>query len=147
MKFKTLIFSVLVAFLCIPAYANKDKVLGVWLTQDKDSKVEITKDQYGKYYGKIVWLKNPTENGIAKLDDENPDEKLRTRPIMGLTLLSGFEYDEGDEEWNSGTIYDPKSGNTYKCYMWFGTDNNVLNVKGYVGVSIIGRKVAWTRER
>ena len=64
---------------------------------------------------------------------------------MGLTLLEGFKYDEDDNEWNSGTIYDPKSGNTYKCYMWLDKNQNVLNVKGYIGVSIIGRKVSWTR--
>ncbi len=125
--------------------ANEDKVLGIWLTQDKDSKIEIVKSKDGTYNGKIIWLKNPLENGKPQVDEENPDEKLRSRPIMGLELLEGFTYDEDDKEWNSGTIYDPQSGNTYKCYMWFDEDDNKLNVKGYIGVSIIGRKVAWTR--
>ncbi len=125
--------------------ANKNKVVGTWLTQDKDSKIEISQNEDGTFSGKIVWLKKPTNDGEPKLDKENPDEALRSRPILGLQLLKGFKYDEDDQEWISGTIYDPQTGSTYKCYMWFDDDENVLNVKGYIGVSIIGRKVSWTR--
>nr|WP_321406688.1 DUF2147 domain-containing protein [uncultured Carboxylicivirga sp.] len=64
---------------------------------------------------------------------------------MGLKLLEGFTYDNDDEEWVDGTIYDPKSGSTYKCLMWFDGDPNTLMVKGYIGVSIIGKKVQWKR--
>ena len=134
---------------CLAAKAqNADRILGHYLTQDGDSQVTISKKTDGKYYGKIVWLKNPyRENGSIKLDDENPDEKLQKRTIMGLELLSGFGYDADDQEWENGTIYDPKSGSTYKCYMWFDKNNeNVLNVKGYIGFSLIGRSVTWTRE-
>jgi len=145
MNIKHFITLALVLLLSVSTHAKNNKVVGVWLTQDKDSKVEIVKNKDGKYYGKIIWLKNPNENGKPRLDKENPDEKLQKRPIMGLKLLEGFTYDEDDKEWNSGTIYDPKSGSTYKCYMWFDKDENKLNVKGYIGVSIMGRKVSWTR--
>lgn len=145
MKFKSLLLIAIVALISAPSFANKNKVIGIWLTQDKDSKIEITQDESGKFIGKVIWLENPTENGKPQLDDENPEEKLQSRPILGLTLLEGFKYDADDEEWDSGTIYDPKTGNTYKCYMWFDKDENTLNVKGYIGVSIIGRKVSWTR--
>ncbi|MCU4162444.1 DUF2147 domain-containing protein [Carboxylicivirga caseinilyticus] len=125
---------------------NSDKIIGTWLTQDGDSKVTITKNSDGKFEGSIVWLKEPKrENGSEKLDDKNPDDKLKTRPIMGLKLLEGFTYDNDDEEWIDGTIYDPKSGSTYKCLMWFDGDPNTLMVKGYIGVSIIGKKVQWKR--
>jgi len=76
---------------------------------------------------------------------ENPDEELQKRPIMGLELLSNFEFD-GDDEWEDGDIYDPKSGKTYSCYMEF-TDKtkNELKVRGYIGVSLLGRTTYWTR--
>ncbi len=100
----------------------------------------------GTFDGKIIWLKEPNrENGEAKLDDKNPDERLQSRPIKGLEILQGFTYDEDDKEWVDGTIYDPKSGSTYKCLMWFDDDPNTLMVKGYIGVSIIGKKVQWKR--
>jgi uncharacterized protein (DUF2147 family) len=142
-------FLILPLFLLLTSSAfaqDANKILGTWLTQEGDSRVEITKNSHGKFDGKIIWLKEPNrENGKAKLDDKNPDTKLQLRPIMGLQILEGFIYNNSDKEWVNGTIYDPKSGNTYKCLMWFDGDGKTLNVKGYVGVSLIGRKVKWTK--
>jgi uncharacterized protein (DUF2147 family) len=126
---------------------DANKIVGVWLTQDGDSKVTISKDSKGKYNGQITWLKDPLKDGKPKVDDKNPDKKMHTRPIMGLRLLEGFVYNEKDKEWVSGTIYDPKEGKTYKCLMWFGNDPNKLSVKGYIGFSFIGREVVWTRDK
>ena len=70
---------------------DANKVLGVWLTQDGDSKVTITKDSKGQFNGSITWLKEPLKDGKPKVDDKNPDTKMHTRPILWLKLLSGFE--------------------------------------------------------
>ncbi len=124
-----------------------DDILGVWLTQDKDSHVQIYKDG-DKYFGKIIWLKDPIDNktGKPKVDDKNEDPNLRNRPVMGLKLLKDFVFD-GDDEWEDGTIYDPKKGKTYSCYMEFPDENNKdrLKIRGYIGVSLLGRTVYWTR--
>ena len=99
------------------------------------------------YYGKIVWLKEPLDEitGEPKLDDENEDPALRSRPVMGLMLLRDFEFD-GDDEWTDGKIYDPKNGKTYSCYMEFRDDSkDNLKVRGYIGFSMIGRTTYWTR--
>ncbi|HFB62380.1 MAG TPA: DUF2147 domain-containing protein [Bacteroidetes bacterium] len=124
-----------------------DDVVGVWLTQYKDSKVEIYKDG-GKYFGKIIWLETPIDSitGKPKVDDKNEDPNLRNRPIMGMKLLENFVFD-GDDEWEDGTIYDPKKGKTYSCYMEFPDKDNKdrLKIRGYIGVSLLGRTVYWTR--
>ena len=124
-----------------------DDILGIWLNEDKDAHVEIYKEN-GKYFGKIVWLETPIrpETGKPKLDRENEDESLRSRPVMGLLLLNDFEFD-GDDEWEDGTVYDPKNGNTYKCYMEFEDedDKDILKVRGYIGFSLLGRTTYWTR--
>ncbi|NOZ46275.1 MAG: DUF2147 domain-containing protein [Chlorobi bacterium] len=134
----TLLFSVNLIF------AQANKVVGYWLTEDGDSKVKIFKATNGKYYGNIVWLDEPNEeDGTPKIDDENPNEELQTRPIMNLQILKDFKYDEDDSEWNDGEIYDPKTGNTYSCYMWF--EGEELHVKGYIGFSFIGRSTVWTK--
>ncbi len=126
---------------------DANKIIGFWLTQEGDSQIKIFKATNGKYYGKIIWLDEPNEeDGTPKIDDENPDVNLQTRPILELMLLNGFKYDESNNEWNEGTIYDPKTGNTYKCNIWFEDDDNILHVKGYIGISLIGRKVEWIRE-
>lgn len=125
---------------------DANRVVGVWLTQDGDSKITIKRDAKGKFNGEITWLKEPlNEQGKTKVDDENPDKNLRNRPILGLKLLEGFEYNQKEKRWEDGTIYDPQSGKTYKCLMWFERDPNKLSVKGYIGFSLIGREVVWTR--
>ncbi|HPF93341.1 MAG TPA: DUF2147 domain-containing protein [Tenuifilaceae bacterium] len=141
-----------VAFMMLVATAifaqDSNKVLGVWLTQDGDSKVTITKDSKGKFNGEITWLKDPlNESGKPKVDDKNPEKKLQSRPIMGLKLLEGFVFDKDDKEWVDGKIYDPKTGKTYSCLMWFDDDPNKLSVKGFIGFSLIGREVVWTRDK
>jgi uncharacterized protein (DUF2147 family) len=121
-----------------------DDVLGIWFNEEKDAKVEIYKEN-GKYFGKVIWLNEPNEpaTGLPKLDDENNDESLRSRPIMGLLLVKDFIYD-GDGVWEDGEIYDPKNGSTYSCYMKLETINE-LKVRGYIGISLIGRTTYWTR--
>jgi len=122
-------------------------ILGVWLTQDKDSHVEIYKVG-NKFFGKIVWLQDPIDSitGKPKLDDKNENPSLRNRPVMGLKLLKNFVFD-GDNEWKNGTIYDPKKGKTYSCYIKFPNKNNKnrIKIRGYIGFSLLGRTVYWTR--
>ncbi len=123
-----------------------DDIVGLWLTQDGDSHVEIYKDG-NKYFGKITWLETPIDSvtNKPKVDDKNPDPALQNRPIMGMNLLSDFVFDE--DEWNDGKIYDPKSGKTYSCYIEFPDENNKdrVKIRGYVGISLLGRTVYWTR--
>lgn len=150
MKTKFLFITFLLAvFLSPDLFAqDADNVLGYWLTQDGDSQVKIFKAKDGKYYGNIKWIETPTrEDGSIKLDDNNPDEELSKKQILGLQILKGFSYNTKDSEWVDGTIYDPKSGKTYKCFMWFDKeDDAILHVKGFIGFSLIGSRVDWTRE-
>lgn len=150
MKTKLLLLSLLLPILFSGKLfaQDADKILGYWLTQDGDSQVKIFKAENGKYYGNIKWLETPLrDDGSIKLDDKNPDPELAKRTIMDLQLLKGFEYNKEDKEWENGTIYDPKSGKTYKCFMWFGDgDESTLHVKGFIGFSLIGSRVDWKRE-
>lgn len=122
-----------------------DDILGFWLNEEQDAKIEVI-NRDGKYFGKIVWLEEPNEEdtGLPKVDDENPDPALQTRPVMGLEILKDFVFDE--DEWNSGTIYDPKNGNTYKCYMRKESPT-VLKIRGFIGKAWmgLGRTTMWTR--
>lgn len=121
-------------------------ILGIWLNADKDAHVQIYQEG-DKYFGKIVWMLTPNdpETGKPKTDNLNPDEALQSRPRMGLILLKDFVFDE--DEWEDGTVYDPKSGKTYSAYMEFSDeeDLNTLKLRGYIGVSLIGKTTYWTR--
>ena len=134
-KFTLLLLVLLVATGSIFAQNNAgDKVLGTWLNEEKDGKIEIYKSG-NKYFGKLVF------DGSSRTDIKNPDPKLRSRKLQDLVLLTNFTYDDG--EWEGGKIYDPKSGKTYSCIMKF--KGNILQIKGYIGITLLGRTTVWTK--
>lgn len=125
------------------AQIKADDIVGIWATTEKEpAKIQIYKST-GKYYGKIVWLKNATENGKPKVDNNNPDKNRQKEPIIGLVILKDFSFD-GDDEWNDGTIYDPENGKTYSCNLAL-KNKNTLHVRGYIGISLFGRTETWTK--
>ncbi len=120
----------------------KDAIIGRWVNASGEAHVDIYK-RNEKFYGKIVWLKNPKdEKGNTKTDLHNPDESMRNKPILGLEILKDFVY-EGDK-WTDGKIYDPKSGKTYSCNITT-KSNGDLNIRGYIGISLIGRTEVWKK--
>ncbi len=121
---------------------SADAIVGKWLNKDGDAHIQIYKNG-NKYNGKLVWLKNPKDEvGKTKVDTKNPDANLRSRAIWGLEILKGFSFDDGT--WEDGTIYDPKSGKTYSCKLTM-SGNDKLDVRGYIGISLIGRTDTWSR--
>ncbi|WP_144604001.1 DUF2147 domain-containing protein [Algoriphagus algorifonticola] len=137
--------SLLFTFFLIAAFSSfgqsRDEILGTWYNTEKTAQVDIM-EKDGAFLGKISWLKEPIKNGEPAKDVENDDKKLQQRPLMGLTILEGLFYKDGI--WKGGKIYDPKSGNTYSCEIRL-KSKDVLEVKGYMGFSWIGRTVEWTR--
>ena len=119
-----------------------DNILGVWLSETKEGKIEVYRVG-GKYYGKLIWSKNmfATDGKTSNKDLNNEDKKLRNRDLKNLVILNNLVFDE--DEYTGGTIYDPKNGSTYKCYMTLAGDK--LNIRGYIGISLIGRTSVWTR--
>lgn len=134
---------VVLTLFSVSAWAQKMSPIGVWTNEDGKAKFEIYKCGGDKLCGKIISLREPNRNGKPKMDDNNPNKSLRNRPLMGLEFLKGFEYD-GDNKWDDGTIYDPESGKTYSCYMKM-ISKDKMEVKGYIGISLIGRAQTWTR--
>jgi uncharacterized protein (DUF2147 family) len=126
------------------AWAQKaqELPLGNWMNEEKEARFEIFTCG-NKLCGKITWLKEPLRNGKPKMDDQNPEPRMRSRPILGMVFMKDFEY-AGDHKWDEGTIYDPNSGKTYSCYMKV-IDKDKMEVKGYIGISLIGRSQTWTR--
>lgn len=145
MKNRIAFFILIASLISIEALSqNKaDDIIGIWLTSGKEpAKVQVYKAGE-KFYGKIIWLKNPTDNRKPRMDGNNPDKEKRNNSIIGLVMLTGFKFN-GDDEWRGGDIYDPESGKTYSSYMYL-KDKNTLRVRGYVGVSLLGRTETWVR--
>jgi len=120
-----------------------DVIIGLWETGTGKARVNIIKSG-NYYYGRIVWLREPiNEEGKPKVDKNNPDETKRSAQLLGLRMLTSFEF-KGNNLWEDGTIYDPESGSTYSCTINM-TDNNTMNIRGYIGISAFGRTDVWKR--
>jgi len=144
MKSLLLCFAILLNAPFVYSQTDADRLLGVWEPSNGKARVKIEKIGE-KYYGKIVWLKEPNDpnTGQPKVDKNNPDNSLRTVPLKGYRLLKDFKY-EGNNQWESGTIYDPENGSTYKCIIKM-PDANTLDIRGYIGVEALGRTDVWKR--
>lgn len=133
----------IIAFLLISAISYaQDITQGTWYNEEKTGKIQFFK-QGDKINGKIIWLKEPNENGKPRVDKENPDAKLKTRPILGLMNLKNFK-NTGKGTWEDGEVYDPKNGKTYSCKMTLVSPTQ-LDVRGFIGISIIGRTSKFTK--
>ncbi|MGC4128539.1 MAG: DUF2147 domain-containing protein [Bergeyella sp.] len=116
------------------------QIEGKWKTIDDEtgkekSIVEIYKKSDGKYYGKIhQLLQKPANNNCVNCKDDR-----KNKPLIGLEIVRGLSKD--GNEFSGGTITDPKSGKTYKCTIK--REGDKLNVRGYFGVSLIGRTQTW----
>ncbi|HHC80772.1 MAG TPA: DUF2147 domain-containing protein [Flavobacteriia bacterium] len=118
-------------------------VFGKWKTIDADtgkpeSIVEIYKKD-GKAYAKIIKILNKEdENRVCEACKGN----YKNKPILGMVLFNGLKHD--GKEWNDGKILDPKNGKYYKCYISL-VNNNKLKLRGYIGISLLGRTEYWYR--
>ncbi len=144
-RFRLLLISfilILPATLLATQRQDADAIIGTWINASGKGHIQIYK-QGNKYYGKLVWLKEPNdEKGNPRVDAKNPDAAQRTKPLLGSIILRDFVFD--DDEWNSGRIYDPQNGKDYKCFLRL-KDAKTLSVRGYIGVSLLGRTETWTR--
>jgi uncharacterized protein (DUF2147 family) len=142
MKLIVMLTVICLLFPAIPIEAQKNNIIGSWWNEEGTSQIRIFKATNGKYYGKIDYLKHEP----GRKDVNNPDKEMQTKPLLGLMILEGFTYSAEQKQWTGGTIYDPKNGKTYDCYMWFGDEPDMLHIKGYVlGMKFVGRETHWKK--
>ena len=123
--------------------SQSDDILGIWLEEEKQSKIEIYKKN-NSFFGKIIWLKEPLDkHGNEKLDKENPNQLLRNKPIKGLVIINDLKYKKKGE-WTEGEIYDARSGKTYSLEVYM-KNSNELELRGYIGLTLFGKSTSWTR--
>lgn len=134
----SLLTAAMVSISASPALAG---VEGLWSTVDGKSRVAISRCG-DKFCGQIVWLKEPDDDtGNPKTDINNEDDKLKSRPILGMKLLHSFKV-SGEVSWDNGKIYNPEDGKTYSSSMKL-VEPEVLEVKGCV--FIFCKSQVWNR--
>jgi uncharacterized protein (DUF2147 family) len=134
------------ALLIFSAASYAQSPIGEWRTVDDEtgeakSIVEIY-EQDGELYGKIVKILPEGRSSICDICEGEYEGK----ELVGVVIIEGMERD-GDE-WEDGTITDPKNGKTYNAKMSL-SDPNTLDVRGFIKVplmgSAIGRTQTWYR--
>jgi len=131
--------------LAAPAASGEDNpLLGTWLTEDRESKVEIYPCGTA-LCGKIVEILDPEKPGAkALLDTRNEDPALRGRPILGLRILEGFMR-ESERRWVDGQGYNPRSGRVYDGVEIELKDDGRLAVGGCIIWGLLCDSETWSR--
>ncbi|MCD6045790.1 MAG: hypothetical protein K0R48_953 [Gammaproteobacteria bacterium] len=69
---------------------------------------------------------------------------MKDKPILGLMVVQGLKA-EADGSWSGGQVTDPETGKTYKCTITPSADGKTLGVRGYIGISLLGRTQTWVK--
>lgn len=147
MKRHFLIIAAATALLPFSAWADSSSPVGLWKNIDDQTGkpkalIRITETN-GELRGKIEKLfRGPNENPNPKCDKCEGD--LKDQPIIGMTILTGMK--QNGDEYNGGRILDPGNGKAYKSNMTLTDGGKKLNVRGYIGMPILGRTQIWIRD-
>lgn len=130
------------AILLFAGSAFADGIVGQWRTIDdatgKPKAIIEIKESNGVYNGTIVQLMPGIENTCPGCKGDRANA-----PLLGMTVLTGLKEEEG--RYTGGRIFDPKSGNTYRARAELINNGNALKVRGYMGISALGRTQTWQR--
>lgn len=126
-----------------PQQGAKTPETGLWFDDTGQGAVEIA--PCGDLLcGHIVWLRKPLgSNGKPIQDRNNPEPDMRLRPVCGIQVLGNLAPLE-DGAWGGGWVYDPKVGKSYNVEIRL-QDADLLEVFGYAGLRLLGRKLYWKR--
>ena len=130
---KTLITLFIALFGCALYAQNADDICGIFHSVDPFSKegsqCEIYKAANRTYEAKVVWVENP-----------------KKKNQLGLVFMTGLTYNAKDKEYQNGKLKYPGKKGPYKTYIRLVNDGKTLKMRGYLGVSLFGMTVDWTRE-
>ncbi len=128
------------------AMAQTATPVGLWKTIDDGtgnprSHVRI-EEVNGELQGKVEKIFPFPGDDPENLCDKCKGER-KDKPVVGMTILWGLKDDGG--VWKGGQILDPDNGKIYRCKMTLSDDGQALDVRGFIGISLIGRTQTWLR--
>ena len=132
--------------LCAGTAFAQTSPVGLWKTIDAETKQEKSfvriAESAGVLVGKIERIVDPTkqDSKCDKCTDGRKDQK-----VLGMTILEGVKKAAGEDYWDDGTILDPNNGKVYKVLLRPVDGGKKLEVRGYVGMPVLGRTQTWIR--
>ena len=141
-------FGAALAGLLAPAAASAqqlDSPVGLWKSIDDETKqakalIRIV-EQGGALIGRIEKVLTDKADAVCDLC---PDDR-KGKPVQGMTILTGLKKD-GDE-WTGGEILDPNNGKLYRAKAKLADGGRKLDVRGFIGIALVGRTQTWLREQ
>ena len=129
------------------AFAQQASPIGQWRTIDDHSGkprsiVEVYANADGTLSARIVRLLDLSKGANPMCDACRG--ALHGKPIVGMVIAWGLRADDGS--WSGGRILDPDNGKEYSVKLTPGKDGRTLEVRGYIGMPMLGRTQAWQRE-
>ncbi len=147
-----LLISICMLVLAMPLFASKElSPVGKWTTyientETPESIVEIYWDKKHQVYnGKIVKSLTPFDPAAPTVC-QNCKGRFAGKKIQGLEFLWGFvQSDDNPRVYQDGHVLDPRNGNEYNAKMTLKDGGDVLEFRGYMGISLFGGSRTWTR--
>lgn len=144
-RFARAVIALLLCALSLPAAESEPNPAGIWKTiDDKTGKPRGTVriyEQDGEFFGKIESSLDPKD--ATDVCDKCGDER-KNKPIIGLVIMRRMKK-KGDE-YSGGDILDPDTGTIYRCKFRILDGGRKLSLRGFVGVSLLGRSQVWVRD-
>jgi len=149
---KVMLKFVSVFLFCVATiYGSEVSPVGKWKTVDDEtgrvkSIVIIWKDTAGKLHGKVEKTFPLPGEDVDPVCDKCEGSR-KDKKVIGMEILWGMTPAEPGNmlEWENGKILDPKNGKIYSCLMTVTNGGNSLEVRGFIGFSLIGRSQTWQR--
>jgi uncharacterized protein (DUF2147 family) len=122
----------------------RQKICGRWESTDKNLIVGIY-FQNNQFHSKILWYSDTDGKPLNYWTDvHNPDPALRSRKILGMSILSGLDFVPATNSWENGLVYDSKHGRTWNAAAYIGK-KGFLHVRGYWHFKFIGKTMTFKR--
>jgi uncharacterized protein (DUF2147 family) len=128
-----------------PAWCAEPSPAGLWKTIDDKTHqprgIVRVYAENGLWFGKIVSSFNPADRSerCDKCGGERKDQ-----PVIGMVIMRGMA--QHGAEYSGGDILDPDTGRVYRCRFSLSADGQRLIVRGYFGISALGRSQVWIRD-
>lgn len=147
---KSLKLGLLFAGTLLAGTAFAQDLTGTWLqiddkTGSSKAVIEIRQDSTGAYVGKIVKVTPRPGYTPQKVCNKCP-APYTNQPILGMDVLTGLKHVEGSLNYENGKVIDPLAGKIYDAKVRLTANGKRLTLRGYIGVSALGRSQTWIRQ-
>jgi uncharacterized protein (DUF2147 family) len=134
--------------LCFNARAQnfRERICGKWESEQHNLRIHIYMEN-NQFKAKIIWFSDTEGKPMSYWRDvRNPDPKLRSRKILGMSILSGLKYNRETDSWEGGSVYDSRHGRYWSAAATIGKKGK-LRVRGYWHFKFLGKTITFYRIR